>query len=305
MSARHHLGRSSDGSVRTNTSLVLTRLMLATVIAALCLGPVGARAQNSARDPEIGAGPVPLSEPGSSGPAAGAIDGRVVAVSASDPPNHASMGMGDDVFGHILFNELEGRTNGPDNELRWDMEAWAGTDMNKLWFKSEGVFEDGKAGDGITEALYDRPIPFLRYFDAQVGVRHDLDSSRGRTWGAIGIEGLAPNFFEVEPTFYFSSRGRVAGRVNGSYDLLITNRLILQPQLELNFYSKSDPSRGIGSGLSEIDTGLRLRYEISRKLAPYIGVTYAGKFGETADLTRAEGGIVNDVRFVFGIRVWY
>jgi len=213
--------------------------------------------------------------------------------------------MDDPIIGHVLFNQLEGRTNGTETELRWDMEAWAGTDMNRLWFKSEGFVEKGKASDGITEALYDRPIPFLRYFDAQAGIRYDLDSNPGRTWGAIGIEGLAPNFFEFEPTFYFSDGGRVAGRVNGSYDLLITQRLILQPQFELNFYSKSDPSRGNGSGLSELDTGLRLRYEICRKLAPYIGVAYSGKFGETADFTRAEGGIVNDVRFVFGMRVWY
>jgi copper resistance protein B len=283
----------------------LTKLILPSVIAALCLGSVGACAQNSARDPQIGSGPVPVPEPASSGLAAGALDRRPAAVSASDSANHASMGMGDDVFAHLLFNQLEGRTNGPDNELRWDVEAWIGTDMNKLWFKSEGFVENGKASDGITEALYDRPLPFLRYFDAQVGVRYDLDSNPGLLWGAIGIEGLAPNFFEFEPTFYFSDRGRVAGRVNGSYDLLITNRLILQPQFELNFYNKSDPSREIGSGLSELDTGLRLRYEISRKFAPYIGVAYAGKFGETADLTRAEDGIVNDVRFVFGIRVWY
>ncbi len=136
-------------------------------------------------------------------------------------------------------------------------------------------------------------------------MRYDLDSDPGLLWGAIGIEGLAPNFFTFEPTFYFSDGGRVAARLNASYDLLLTNRLIVQPQCELNFYSKSDPSRGIGSGLSELDTGLRLRYEISRKFAPYIGAAYTGTFGETADLTRAEGGIVDDVRFVFGIRVWY
>ncbi len=213
--------------------------------------------------------------------------------------------MDNPIIGHVLLNQLEGRTNGPENEFRWDGEGWIGTDMNKLWFKSEGFVEHGKASDGITEALYDRPIPHLRYFDVQAGVRYDLDSNPGRTWGALGIQGLAPNFFEFEPTFYFSDRGRFAGRVNGSYDLLITQRLILQPQFELNFYSKRNPSRGTGSGLSELDTGLRLRYEISRKFAPYIGVAYNGKFGETADFTRAEGGIVHDVRFVFGIRVWY
>ena len=212
---------------------------------------------------------------------------------------------GNQIFGHVLYNQLEGRTNGPDSEFRWDGEGWIGTDMNKLWFKSEGFVEHGKMTDGDQEVLYDRPIPYLRYFDVQAGVRYDLDSDPGRTWGAIGIEGLAPYFFEFAPTFYFSNRGFLAGRVEGSYDILITNHLIAQPQFELNFYSKSNPSRGIGSGLSELDTGLRLRYEMTRKFAPYIGLAYNGKFEETAHFTRAEGGIVNDVRFVFGIRVWY
>jgi copper resistance protein B len=213
--------------------------------------------------------------------------------------------MDNTIMWHVLFDQLEGRTNGPDNEFRWDGQGWIGTDMNKLWFKSEGFVEHGKASDGDTEALYDRPIPFLRYFDAQAGVRYDLDSDRGRTWGAIGIQGMAPYFFDFEPTFYFSDRGRFAGRLMGSYDLLLTQRLILQPEIEMNFYSKRDPSRAIGSGLSDLDTGLRLRYEISRKFAPYIGVAYDGKFGGTAGFTRADGGIVNDVRFIFGIRVWY
>ena len=218
----------------------------------------------------------------------------------SEPPV-----MDNEIFGHVLFNQLEGRTNGPDNEFRWDGEGWIGTDMNKLWFKSEGFLEHGKATDGISEALYDRPIPHLRYFDFQAGVRYDLDSNPGRTWGAIGVQGLAPMFFEFAPTFYFSDQGRVAGRIVGSYDLLITNRLIAQPQFELNFYSKKDPSRGIGSGLSELDTGLRIRYEFSRKFAPYIGYAYTQTFGETATFTREEGGIVHDPRFIFGVRVWY
>jgi copper resistance protein B len=209
------------------------------------------------------------------------------------------------IFYHLLFDELEGRTNGPDNEFRWDGEGWIGTDMNKLWFKSEGFVEHGRMTDGDQEALYDRPIPHLKYFDLQAGVRYDLDSDPGRTWGAIGIEGLAPHFFEFAPTFYFSNRDFFAGRIEGSYDILITNRLIAQPQFELNFFSKSNPSRGIGSGVSDLDSGLRLRYEISRKFAPYIGVAYDWKFGETADFTRAEGGTVNDVRFIFGVRLWY
>jgi copper resistance protein B len=213
--------------------------------------------------------------------------------------------MDNTIFYHLLFDQLEGRTNGPDNEFRWDGEGWIGTDMNKLWFKSEGFVEHGRMTDGDQEALYDRPIPYLRYFDFQAGVRYDLDSDPGRTWGAIGIEGLAPYFFEFAPTFYFSNRGFFAGRIEGSYDILITNRLIAQPQFEINFYSKSNRSRGIGSGLSELDTGLRIRYEISRRFAPYIGFAYTGAFGETATFTREEGGIVNDPRFIFGARVWY
>jgi copper resistance protein B len=213
--------------------------------------------------------------------------------------------MDNPIIGHVLFNQLEGRTNGPDNEFRWDGEGWIGTDMNRLWFKSEGFLERGRASDGDTEALYDRPIPFLRYFDAQAGVRYDLDSNRGRTWGAIGIQGLAPYFFEFAPTFYFSDRGRFAAKVTGSYDLLITQRLIVQPEFEVNFYTKKDPGRGIGSGPSDLDTGLRLRYEITRKFAPYVGFAYTQTFADTAAFTREEGGIVHDPRFVFGARVWY
>jgi copper resistance protein B len=213
--------------------------------------------------------------------------------------------MDNTIFYHLLFDQLEERTNGPDDEFRWDGEGGVGTDMNKLWFKSEGFVEHGRMTDGDQEALYDRPIPYLRYFDFQAGVRYDLDSDPGRTWGAIGIEGLAPYFFEFAPTFYFSNRGFFAGRVEGSYDILITNRLIAQPQFELNFYSKSNPSRGIGSGLSELDTGLRIRYEFSRKFAPYIGFAYTGNYGQTATFAREGGGNSEDPRFIFGVRLWY
>ncbi len=261
------------GILCSNMRRTLALRLTVAAIATFCLGSVAAFAQSTGTPPPM--------------------------------PSHESMGMGDDIFEHFQFNQLEGRTNGPDNEFRWDGEGWIGTDMNKLWVKSEGFVENGKASDGDTEALYDRPIPFLRYFDAQAGVRYDLDSNPGRTWGALGVQGLAPYFFEVAPTFYFSDRGRVAGKLTGSYDLLITNRLIAQPEIEMNFYNQGDPSRGTGSGLSELDTGLRIRYEISRKFAPYIGVAYDGKFGETADFTRAESGMVNDVRFIFGIRLWY
>jgi copper resistance protein B len=208
------------------------------------------------------------------------------------------------IYTHVLFNQLEGRSNGSGTELRWDGEGWVGTDMNRLWVKSEGFVNGSTVSDGDHELLYDRPIPRMRYFDAQVGVREDLDSGPNRTWGAVGIEGLAPNFFDFEPTLYFSDGGNVAGRLEGSYDLLLTQRLVLQPEAELNFYNKNDPARGTGSGLSDLDTGLRIRYAISRKFAPYVGFAYTGKYGDTATYARQEGERVSSPTFVFGIRVW-
>jgi len=210
----------------------------------------------------------------------------------------------DQIFAHVLFDQLEGRSNGPDNELRWDGEGWAGTDSNRLWLKSEGFFnEHGEVEDGDHELLYDRPV--TTFFDLQGGLRYDLDSGPQRWWGAFGIEGLAPQFCNLQATAYARDAGHFAGRVVGSYDLLLTQRLIAQPEIELNFYSKKDPARAVGTGLSEIDTGLRIRYEIIRQLAPYVGVAYNGKFGETANIARDEGEIVNDLRVVFGFRVWY
>ena len=221
-------------------------------------------------------------------------------VPAMEPPV-----MDNQIFYHILLDQFEARTNGPDNELRWDGEAWAGTDMNRLWLKSEGFADNSGVSDGDHEALYDRPIPHMRYFDAQAGVRADLDSGPKRAWAAVGIEGLAPYFFQFAPTFYIRDGGNVAGRLVGSYDLLLTQRWIVQPEAELNFYNKDDPARQIGSGLSDLDTGVRLRYEISRKFGPYVGFAYNGKYGNTARYAQQARETTSDPRFVFGLRLWY
>ncbi len=223
---------------------------------------------------------------------------------ATMPKMEAPM-MDNQIFAHVLFNQFEGRTNGPDNKLRWDGQAWVGTDMNRLWLKSEGFSNNNTVSDGDHEALYDRPIPHMRYFDAQVGVRADLDSDASRTWAAIGIEGLAPYYFEFAPTLYIRDGGHVAGRLAGSYDLLLTQQWIVQPEAELNFYSKDDPARRIGSGFSDLDAGVRLRYEVSRKFAPYIGFAYNGKYGGTASYSRQAGETTSDPRFIFGLRLWY
>jgi copper resistance protein B len=208
------------------------------------------------------------------------------------------------IFVHALLDQAEGRIGGGQNAFRWEGQAWIGTDYDKLWLKSEG-FALGKGGvdDGRNELLYDRAL--TTYMDLQAGVRTDWDSGTGRTWAALGVQGLAPLFFDYEATAYLSDGGHAALRLAASYDLLITQRLILQPQIELNFYSKADPGRMVGAGLADIDTGVRLRYEISRKFAPYIGVAYAGKFGQTAQMAKQAGDSAGALQFVFGIRSWF
>jgi copper resistance protein B len=220
------------------------------------------------------------------------------------PPNWPAPVHDNEVFEYVSFNQLEGRLSGPAPIFRWDGEGWIGTNKNKLWLKSEGNVTNGIMSDGDHEALYDRPIPHLRYFDWQAGVRADLDSGSGRTWAAIGIQGLAPYFFNFEPTFYVRDGGHVAGRLQGSYNLYVTQRVILQPQVEMNFYSKTDPARGIGTGLSDLDSGIRLGYQISRKFAPYLGFTYSSTFGETATFARRAGEPVHVSSLVLGIWIW-
>jgi len=208
------------------------------------------------------------------------------------------------IFAHVLLDQAEGRIGGGQNGFRWEGQGWIGTDYDKLWLKSEG-FALGKGGveDGRHELLYGHAL--TTFMDLQAGVRTDWDSATGRTWAALGVQGLAPLWFDYEATAYVSNGGHAALRLAASYDILITQRLILQPQVEMNFYSKADPSRMVGAGLSDIDTGIRLRYEISRKFAPYVGVAYAGKFGQTASMARRAGESAGALQFVFGIRSWF
>lgn len=209
------------------------------------------------------------------------------------------------VYVHGFFDQLEGRL-GDGQYLRWDAQAWVGTDYNKLWLKSEGRYNPNNRGrmeDGDHELLYARPLD--QYFDVQAGVRVDLDSSRTRTWAALGIQGLAIGFWNVAATLYASDNGHYALKTNASYDLYLAQRLVLQPQFETNWYTKEDRARGVGAGLSDIDTGLRLRYDITRKFSPYLGVAYQRFFGGTASLVRQGPGKVDDVRFLVGLRTWF
>jgi copper resistance protein B len=223
-------------------------------------------------------------------------------VGHGDDRSPYGMAMHDDrpIF-HLLLEEFEYRAGG-DGAFAWDGQAWYGSDAHRLWLKSEGEIAGGRFEHGQHEILYDRPI--LPYFDLQAGLRADIDDNPGRGWFAFGVQGLAPNFFEVSATAYVGGNGRFAANAEASFDLLLTQRLILQPKAEINLYAKNDPARGIASGFTTFESGLRLRYEITRKFAPYIGLNYDRKFGATKRLAVANGEDAEAVWLVFGIHAW-
>ena len=209
-----------------------------------------------------------------------------------------------DPYGQLLLNQFEGfRGRGGETGIRLDAQAWYGTDLNKLWLKAESERSNGTLGSTRLEALYNRA--FAPYFGWQAGWRHDVGGGPSRNWAALGIQGLAPYWFDLEATAYVGESGRTALRLEAEYELYITQRVVLQPDVEVQFYGKNDAERGIGSGLSNVDFGLRLRYEITRKFAPYIGVDWGRKFGNTADFARQGGGDVSETRIVAGIRMWF
>jgi copper resistance protein B len=205
-------------------------------------------------------------------------------------------------LGMLLVDQLEWRDGDGSNGPAWDAQAWYGTDYNKLWFKTEGVRLGGATEDARAELLWDRI--FSRWWSAQAGVRRDFGNGPARNWLALGVEGLAPYFFEIEATAYVGDAGRTAARFRAEYELLFTQRLILQPELEVNAYGKDDPERQIGAGVSDLQLGLRLRYEIRRELAPYLGVAWLRRLGSTADLVRASGQDPSVLQVVAGVRFW-
>jgi copper resistance protein B len=185
----------------------------------------------------------------------------------------------------------------------WEGLAWIGGDVHRTWLRTEGDVEDGRVEQGNLEVLYGRSV--TPWWDLVAGVRQDVGEGPDRTWAAFGVQGLAPYKFEVEATAYISGSGRTAATLEAEYDTLLTNRLILQWQGEANLYRKSDPARGHGSGRSTVEAGARLRYEITRRFAPYIGVEVERAFGETARLRRDDGFDATDTRVVAGIRFWF
>lgn len=204
----------------------------------------------------------------------------------------------------VMANLAEFQSRRGEDGYRWVGEARYGGDINRFAFKTEG--EGGVssgAEKGEVQALYSHAIG--PYTDLQIGLRQDFEPHPSRTYLAVGAETLLPYWIEAEGSLYLSTKGNLLGRLEGMYDLTLTQRLILQPRIELNLASGDDRAVGIGSGLSDAELGLRLRCEIRREFAPYIGVSYDRHFGATADFARADGREVETTSFVAGVRAWF
>jgi copper resistance protein B len=210
-----------------------------------------------------------------------------------------------EVFAVFHGDRLEYQSGEGDEIFLWDVQAWVGTDYNKLWFKSEGTWliDEDEFEEAETELFYSRNI--ATFWDLQIGVRHDFKPDPARTFAALGIEGLAPYWFEVEATAYISEDGDLSAAFEAEYDLLLSQRLILQPRFETSVALQEVEKYSVGKGINDIEFGARLRYEIFREFAPYIGISWHRKIGETADFVREEGGNVDVLSFAAGIKLWF
>lgn len=217
--------------------------------------------------------------------------------------NAMAAGRDDPLLGMLLIDQFEWRGGDGDDPFVWEAQGWIGKDLNKFWFKTDGEVTGGETESAEIQALYSRAI--APFWDAQVGWRRDIRPEPKRDWLALGVQGLAPYQYEVDTALFFGKDSRVSARFEAEYEFLFTQRLILTPNVELNIFSKDDPEVRIGSGISDLELGLRLRYEIRREFAPYIGINWEKVYGGTADYRRAEGRDVSDLRVVAGIRAWF
>lgn len=222
---------------------------------------------------------------------------------AAFPPDlqgHAMHGDGLNFF--ALIDQLEWQRSDVNGAI-WDTKTWVGGDVNRIWLRSEGDVQGGTVDGAEAHLMLGRAVS--RWWDVVAGVRQDFAPGTGRTWAAIGIQGLAPQWFEVEATAYLGESARTAVRVEVEYELLLTDRLVVQPLMEVNVFGKADPEREVGAGLSTVEVGARLRYEIRREFAPYVGLVWHRKVFATGDLAREHGGDAGGWRLAAGLRVWF
>ncbi|MBL1274608.1 MAG: copper resistance protein B [Ectothiorhodospiraceae bacterium] len=206
-------------------------------------------------------------------------------------------------FGMLLIDRFETVRTSDNTSSVYDLQAWYGRDYDRLVFKAEGDVDDGTLEEATTELLWGHAI--ATFWDTQLGVRYDNGEGPDRNWLAFGVQGLAPYWFEVDITGYIGENGRSALSLEAEYEVLITQKLIFQPRIEAEVYGKDDLQRGIGSGLSEVALGFRLRYEFVREFGPYVGVEWASKYGNTADIARAADQDTSETRAVAGVRFWF
>lgn len=245
-----------------------------------------------------GAAPAPTAFPGS---AAGRFYGEQAMASAMRDLKREH---GGGVWNQLLFNIAEAQVRDGRDGYRWDGEAWIGGDINRLVLRTEGAGEFRRAPDEAQfEVLYSRALD--PYVNLQAGVRYDVSPDPDRAYASIGFEALAPYWFDVETTLFLSDKGDLLAQAEAWYDQRLTNWWVLQPRAELNFAAQDIPEHGVGSGLSEIELGLRLRYEFRREFAPYLGVSWDRKVGDTARFARAEGEGTGGFSFLAGLRVWF
>ena len=216
--------------------------------------------------------------------------------------------MDNKVYSLVLFDLLEYQQTGAENPVTWDMLWWIGGDFTRLWIKSEGAHSTTVgSGDVEVQALFSRL--FAPFWEWQAGLRLDIrygaGTARTRVLAVVGLEGLAPYWFEMEPAVFVSQDGDISARVTTTYDMFVTQRLIAQPRIEVNAAVQDVPEFGVGSGLNDLDLGFRLRYEIRREYAPYVGISWLRRFAGTADLARLSGEAVSDLAAVGGLRVWF
>ncbi len=234
-------------------------------------------------------------------------------------------------FGAVILEQFEYRFNEGTDTIVWDAQGWYGGDYNRFWVKTEGEVETrgtsggpanspmedpstgagevdmGKeaGGDAELQLLYSRMI--APFWDVQAGIRIDQVWGSGpdpsRVLAVIGFQGLAPYRFEVEPTLFISEAGGVSARLTATMDVLLTQKLILQPRAEVEIASRREEKFGVGQGLEYVELGLRLRYEIKREFAPYIGINWLREFGETADISNSEGNRDNTFSALAGVRL--
>lgn len=252
---------------------------------------------HGAMDEEVG------SEPPPAPPADHAADAVFGAAAMAPSRDQLREEHGGSLNWKVMIDEAEWRARDGEDGYAWNGEAWFGGDINRFVVKSEGEGSGGDLEDAELQLLYSRAIS--PYFDLQAGLRQDLQDGPKRTYATFGFEGLAPYWFETEGTVFLSNKGEALARLEGSYDLRFTQRLILQPRAEMNLSAQDIPELELGSGVTDLELGLRLRYEVTREFAPYVGVTYGRKFGGTADYAKALGQDDSETSFIVGVRAWF